>query len=192
MDILYHASERQDLTLFTPRRYWHSPSFGRSGRLAEGAEPPEGMSAIRAFYTETWDGVAFYYAPIKLPRLQLYVRKHGAAALAGFKALGYSPGDVPNGRMMVFEEEDQARLRAHRFSIYAFHPEKFRRLPSAEYIAEEPVVPCSETKLGDAIAALEARGIVVHLAHDIAASYRELHEAGIKFDTEGLLPPDEL
>jgi hypothetical protein len=150
MDAVYHASDHPGLTLFTPRRYWHSPDFSRSGNLAEGAEPPEGMLEVRAFYAHTWDGVPFYFAPRATRRLQLYARKHGGGGnlSAALPVLGLAPSEAPGGRQLVFAAEDRERLQTHRFSLYTFDATRFRRLPTGEHTAEQPVSPNSETVAG--------------------------------------------
>jgi hypothetical protein len=179
---LFHASGEQGVTLFVPRRFWHSADFTRSGRLRDGQEPPEGVEVLDAFYATERKYLPFYFPPPGVRRIQVWAGKHSDFD-ASLTALGM---DTTNTRRVILiDEADRHRLTGHWCSVYVFDRSAFRRVSPSEWVALAPVAPLGETVLENALEALTVEGVHVEFVPDLAQCFRDLKSRGLAFDAQG-------
>jgi hypothetical protein len=87
-------------------------------------------------------------------------------------------------------ESDRDALARFEFSVYTFDAAPFRRLPTGEFLADQPVAPLREVRRRDAAAAIAAAGWVVRYVHGVEELRQlrsEIQAAGVtRFSAEKL------
>jgi hypothetical protein len=183
MRFVYHASGNSGITLFQPGRFWQRDNFSISGRLQDEETPPDGASLFYAFYATDLDFVPFYFAPKGVARIYLAKAKHHDHFGNGLRLLQIDCAFMD--RVLIFGESDKASLESYAFSLYEFDVVDFRKLPTNEYVAESPVTPRAETTYASGLNEIQKREIHVHFVADLTTIFRDLVQAGIRFDAQG-------